>query len=152
MWLFCLSELSKKTFSKTISRNESRVCGDQCSSPRFEILPKTGISFAHLLFSFRIAVLDIQFVRIAQHHSYKRVYFYTTNKLTGTVVQSCETKHLTWNKSIVSSVTYTDLPKKTPIKRSLALFISKMTLRFLFFVLLFFVDRVHDLFERFMAH
>ena len=105
-----------------------------------------------MLFSFRIAAVDIQFVRIALHDSYKRVYFYTTNKLIGTVVQSCETKNLTWNKSIVSSVTYTDLPEKTPIKRNLALFIAKMTLRFLFFVLLFFVVRVHDLFERFMAH
>ena len=119
----------KQLFLKSFQKKKAG--SDQCSSPCF--------SFVHALFSFRIAALDIQFVRIALHHSYKRVYFYTTNKLTGTVVQSCETKHLAWNKSIVSSVTYTDLPEKTPIKRSLALFISKMTLRVLFCCSLWFV-------------
>ena len=40
--------------------------------------------------------------------SYKGVYCYTTDKLIGIIVQSCETKNLTQNK-FVSSETYSKL-------------------------------------------
>ena len=48
--------------------------------------------FTHVLFSFRVAAIDIQFVRIALNRSYKRIYCYNTDKIIGTVVQSCKTK------------------------------------------------------------
>ena len=43
--------------------------------------------------------------------SYKGVYCYTTDKLIGIVVQSCETKNLTQNK-FVSSETYSKLTRR----------------------------------------